>query len=355
MEDDQHRDPLISLISSIGTAAQVFMIILYLDPRPVGEGYISQALGIAPETARTHLRKLSKLNLVARSGRYSGYRSIWRGAQLVLPANNSNLTEGNAEIPRSITDITRSNNIDSTGTSDLGDDPNGNAEILQTSTEILQSSAENLRSSVTTTTAELILNTKNLKEVVVNNDSQKEILSTLYKYRIGKNKAEELSKIPHITPALIEETVRKLRARGRFSTPLLIHCLEDDPPPSHEAYYQPNHPDINNITESEASLTDIEVLNAESEEEELESINNPIWEKLIDTLSINQQLSKTFKQHLDRCIDLIVSDESVTLVVDDHYSYQWLDSNAKKIIGNALVGILGRRVAVTFDEFVDGS
>ena len=87
IEDDQHRDPLISLISSIGTAAQVFMIILYLDPRPVGEGYISQALGIAPETARTHLRKLSKLNLVARSGRYSGYRSIWRGAQLVLPAN----------------------------------------------------------------------------------------------------------------------------------------------------------------------------------------------------------------------------------------------------------------------------
>ena len=73
---DQSRDSLICLKPSIVSGTQIYIITLYLDPRPGEEEYIPQASGIAPETARTLIRILSQLIVLGRNGRYSRYRSM---------------------------------------------------------------------------------------------------------------------------------------------------------------------------------------------------------------------------------------------------------------------------------------
>jgi hypothetical protein len=79
----------IALLRSIRKTAAVLLLIMRLD-KPVGETEIAQLLDISPETARTHLRSLSAVNLIARAYSHNGYILTAGGRQLVLAQSAEN-------------------------------------------------------------------------------------------------------------------------------------------------------------------------------------------------------------------------------------------------------------------------
>ncbi len=91
---------------AIRRTAVVVLLFFRLD-RPLGETDIAEIIDIHPSTARSYLRSLSRLGIISRSNRYSGYILTDKGRQLFLFSSDL-LEEPTAEKPRSSAKISRS-------------------------------------------------------------------------------------------------------------------------------------------------------------------------------------------------------------------------------------------------------
>ena len=72
----------IALFQALSNSGLVYLLMLRLK-RPLGAREIADTLGIHEQTAARYLRRLARLNLVARSGRNQGY-VLLAGNQLIL-------------------------------------------------------------------------------------------------------------------------------------------------------------------------------------------------------------------------------------------------------------------------------
>ena len=72
----------VSLFRALVKSAIVVLLMMRLR-RPTGAREMADFLGLDEHTVAKHLRSLTKLNLVARTGRYGGY-ILLGGSQLIL-------------------------------------------------------------------------------------------------------------------------------------------------------------------------------------------------------------------------------------------------------------------------------
>jgi hypothetical protein len=187
-------DPTVALLRSIKKTAAVLLLIMHLDPKPIGESEVAELLQINRETARLHLKQLSYSRLIARSARFQGYILTHAGRQLLLTT---------AENPPSIPSTITTNYIEETLVSEAVP-----VEESQTTAEYPRLTAENPRSI--------------------------ELVQALKDAGVGEPKRSSLTQLKHITPQLIKAWEKHLKKdkSEKYHVGLLIHCLESgDLPP----------------------------------------------------------------------------------------------------------------------------
>ncbi len=75
--------PELMLFRSLKRTAIVLLLMIRID-KPIGEKDVAAYLDLHPQTARSYLRSLSQLNLIARAQRYNGYILTTLGRQMTL-------------------------------------------------------------------------------------------------------------------------------------------------------------------------------------------------------------------------------------------------------------------------------
>ena len=190
----------IEILKKVQRHVAVLMLIILLDPKPVGESIISGILGINRKTARSHLKALSQLNCIARSGYFGGFILTQGGRQLILPVDSSLGT-----------------NAPSLGKNDPVVLPSSATYLNKKEHSYQAAEAEELG--------------KNAPSLGKNDPVAKEIDNLLITLGIGQNKRDAIKVLPYLTPESIKRKVEDLSRRGKYSTGLLIYALLNDPPP----------------------------------------------------------------------------------------------------------------------------
>ena len=182
--------------------AIVLLLLLRLD-KPTGETEISRILEIDNETARTYLRSLADIGLIARANYHHGWILTCAGRQMVLgqPAEN----------PRPLAE---------------------NPRLLADSASLLPSTAS-------------LSSIGSLKAVVAEEEALAENPRVSSEERIQQNRqafrdngvgwnncVKSICEMEHVTPDLINAHADRLRKEKRFSTGILITAVkENDPAP----------------------------------------------------------------------------------------------------------------------------
>jgi hypothetical protein len=176
----------VSLFRALVKSAIVVLLMMRLN-RPTGAREMADILGLDEHTVAKHLRSLTHLNLVGRTGRYSGF-VLLGGSQLIL---GSELTVKNLQ---SAPIITR------------------DSEIKNESIVVIDSdrTVKNLQSEADLSPVE-----QALKEAGISNP-----------------KRRALARLPEITPESIKawETNLKFEKGEKYKPGLLIHMLESGEP-----------------------------------------------------------------------------------------------------------------------------
>ena len=175
--------------------AIVLLLLLRLD-KPTGETEISRILEIDNETARTYLRSLADIGLIARANYHHGWILTCAGRQMVLgqPAENPRLLAESASLLPSTASLSSI----------------GSLKAVVAEEEAL---AENPRVS-----------------------SEERIQQNRQAFRdngVGWNNCvKSICEMDHVTPDLINAHADRLRKEKRFSTGILITAVkENDPAP----------------------------------------------------------------------------------------------------------------------------
>ena len=175
--------------------AIVLLLLLRLD-KPTGETEIARTLEIDNETARTYLRSLADIGLIARANYHHGWILTCAGRQMVLgqPAENPRLLAESASLLPSTASLSSI----------------GSLKAVVAEEEAL---AENPRVS-----------------------SEERIQQNRQAFRdngVGWNNCvKSICEMEHVTPDLINAHADRLRKEKRFSTGILITAVkENDPAP----------------------------------------------------------------------------------------------------------------------------
>ena len=175
--------------------AIVLLLLLRLD-KPTGETEIARTLEIDNETARTYLRSLADIGLIARANYHHGWILTCAGRQMVLgqPAENPRLLAESASLLPSTASLSSI----------------GSLKAVVAEEEAL---AENPRVS-----------------------SEERIQQNRQAFRdngVGWNNCvKSICEMDHVTPDLINAHADRLRKEKRFSTGILITAVkENDPAP----------------------------------------------------------------------------------------------------------------------------
>lgn len=303
----------IEILKRIQKHVAVLLLIILVDPRPVGESLISGILGIDRKTARGHLKGLSQLNCIARSGHFEGFILTQGGRQLILPVDSS---------------LGRNSPLMGKNSPSF---PSSSATTLNRKVGKIEGKIEEEEYSLG----------KNYPIMGDISPLNTEIDTQLMNLGIGKNKREQIMNLNYLTPEMIKNKIADLRQRGKYSTGLLIFSLLNDPPPAAQK--------IN----SDPEIFDY-LLPPQRKENNLSGlIDNPVWFKLIGALDNNQKLRGSLGSYLAMCQNIDLDDEFITFTVGDSYSRQWLNENARMTIERELVGVLGRKLTVSFEAATD--
>ena len=176
--------------------AIVLLLLLRLD-KPTGETEIARTLEIDNETARTYLRSLADIGLIARANYHHGWILTCAGRQMVLGEL--------AENPRLLAD---------------------SASLLPSAASL--SSISSLKAVVVVEEGQLAENPRVSSEERIQQNRQ-----AFRNNGIGwNNYVESICDMEHVTPDLINAHADRLHKERRFSTGILITAVrEDDPAP----------------------------------------------------------------------------------------------------------------------------
>jgi hypothetical protein len=227
----------IARFRALEKSAIVLVLMSRLD-RPVGAREIADILAIDEHTAAKHLRQLSRLNLVARSGRYNGFTLLQGGRQQILGKDVSFQDPAwpistvkklqSAPATTSTTLIGRSEGDEEVV---VGESP-GTVKILQSVYEEQQPTVKKFQS------VDNFPACSGEDGVMSRNRESDDVTKTLMEAGIGEPKRSSLAQLPYLTPGYVRawEVRLKRDKRERYSTGLLVHVLEcgDPQPPVNE-------------------------------------------------------------------------------------------------------------------------
>jgi hypothetical protein len=182
------------------------LLALILAGQPVGEQYLCERTGYTPNSVRNALRCLELLGLASRLQRFSGWaltESAWQEPLLVALGSLS------AGLP-----------------------PQGGPESRKTTLPLTTTTATDVEG---TSPTEAAAAAAALKRQKLSLETQKLNLAALYAAGIKGRMADELSRLPHVTPEYIHAHALQVLAQGRTIPILICRIRDGDPAPeSHE-------------------------------------------------------------------------------------------------------------------------